>query len=834
MEWPKEWPGATRDGGHHLESLWDGKPIPQPGELMQPIPEERLRKLRQFYDETLQARIQQCPELEAFDEKIIETLAGQAFRATKVWEEPTRSGPSLLETQEAEPVGGSTTRQIHRWREAFTTKAAKHILRHDDGHAIIPAPYEMTQAEIGRPRPPSYRDSILSEEEMREQLILQCVKQMIERTARATNKTDDRAAEVIVKYFFQFKAGDTDHRKPRGCLNLEKANEPAKTVLKKTKKRSGSQASRDNTHPDDTASLADATSGYNQIQQARTSNKKQRFLIQLDVWEEAVQRVVKSHPDRAPPVTDKTRIYVAGQAPCVVAEPMVVQFGATHSAQIFTERLGLVLAELRQRAGVRIETQIDDIELKSRHGPQTTYLESLMMHCNLRYFGWKMHLSEEKADQIWPRSSWIFDGVFFRAQDLMVFSPEGRDQRHRQAALQFLKRAEESDQTLTLQDLASVEGQQGPHRATHWPTPYLLCPLSAFLAGQVRKLTKQFGPTKEIWTKGIEPVPTDAIEALQRLAMTRQNGEYMRKEGPMMIECNADASGWAAGYQLTDHTSGRRIRGSVMMTDEQRSKHHTVQETEMTADVATLGIKHFNPINPHPFKPAVVGVGNDNTASVRNIDRPGSKPQMVLPTLELQCEARSRGLVPRATYKNKHFMDVETRIDYDSRPTQRYHDLGVLPEVIEKAAAELGAPIRELPTIDGTACRATRQPAAGGYIARYPDLHALPQADILTYDFGAHSQLEGKVLYLHPPELLLTKIVTKLRDEPRRAPTLITTPWWPQKNSNWHTELQELSDGVKLLPHHNEIYTYPRGTDQQVDGGAPNWQLAMWNLPPRE
>ena len=111
----------------------------------------------------------------------------------------------------------------------------------------------------------------------------------------------------------------------------------------------------------------------------------------------------------------------------------------------------------------------------------------------------------------------------------------------------------------------------------------------------------------------------------------------------MMIECNAGASGWAAGHQLTDHTSGGRIRGSVMMTDEQRSKHHTVQETEMTADVATLGIKHFNPINPHPFKPAVVGVGNDNTASVRNIDRPGSKPQMVLPTLELQCEARSRG-----------------------------------------------------------------------------------------------------------------------------------------------------------------------------------------------
>lgn len=64
-------------------------------------------------------------------------------------------------------------------------------------------------------------------------------------------------------------------------------------------------------------------------------------------------------------------------------------------------------------------------------------------------------------------------------------------------------------------------------------------------------------------------------------------------------------------------------------------------------------------------------------------------PAMVDPIIPLQLEARARGLHLQAVYKNKNYMGVQTRIDFDSRPRYHFRDLGLHRDLL--AAAMLAA-----------------------------------------------------------------------------------------------------------------------------------------------
>jgi hypothetical protein len=202
------------------------------------------------------------PELQPIMDKIEEVMQGKPFRATQAWKEQrSDGGPSLAQVQEQTTIGGCTLAQpeaLRRWRESFKSTAAKFELRHDLGHAIIPTPYVLTQADVGEPKPPTLRDPIRTREQMEDAIVEHCVQAMKVGEAHLVLNSDDRRGELIVVLKPQYKPEDSEHIDPRMCLGLFWANEPAKSEVVATKRRGGFRQSRTTTHRDDLSFLADA------------------------------------------------------------------------------------------------------------------------------------------------------------------------------------------------------------------------------------------------------------------------------------------------------------------------------------------------------------------------------------------------------------------------------------------------------------------------------------------------------------------------------------------------------------------------------------------------
>ena len=560
--------------------------------------------------------------------------------------------------------------------------------------------------------------------------------------------------------------------------------------------------------------MLDAAKGFKQVGVDDPTGRKQRYLTPLDVHLDVCQ-LLEECGRTAPWPTAKTRIVNLDGVQHVVNQPLTVQFGGATSGDIFTDRLGLPLSELRQ-AGFRIETQIDDIELKSRYGPATLLVEMMIMMAYLGIYGWMLHCSGAKADQCWPRSIWIFDGVTMRARDLMAFSPEERDQRHRAE----LRRYWESDlngQRHTLRDLSRVLGQQVSHRDHHYPTALILPTTTSFLGSETRRLASEFG-VLSAWDQEVALLPDIVRLDLMQLLQPRLVGDHMRKQnGVALATVTVDASGFAAGYQIINHQTGERLAGMMTMEEHERNQHHTVQELTMTARVTEMAIHHLDLWGSATPAASTIHVRNDNTASVKNLNRPGAKPQMVEPTVSLHTLARLRGLYPVASYIDKYYMDVLSKVDFLSRPTFHYGDLGLDPEVVRTASSALQVPIEGM--IDGAACRATRQPKAAGFVTRYPTLGALRKADIRAYNFQSDPELQGRTLYLFPPEVILADIVWKLDQEPGESPTMLVIPVW-QKLPNWWPMLMPLVKGFVTVPFDTRNFIQPGAPEVIVD---PPW-----------
>ena len=82
------------------------------------------------------------------------------------------------------------------------------------------------------------------------------------------------------------------------------------------------------------------------------------------------------------------------------------------------------------------------------------------------------------------------------------------------------------------------------------------------------------------------------------------------------------------GYQIST-PEGVSIRGSLPLTPAERKPHHTVQES-VGADLVARTALHQLDLRGSEHQPKVLLSGNDNMAALKNIDRPGNKPQMVI------------------------------------------------------------------------------------------------------------------------------------------------------------------------------------------------------------
>ena len=802
-----------------------GDAIPQPGQWMDPVAEARLEPLRGFYAERVKPHVGHRPEMQRLCQAVESALSGRSFQATKAWEESAAgqsSDCSYLRWTETNPLGSCTAREVEAWRRDFTSQAAVRELSNHQGRAHVPEPFLLEQRDVGQARGPSFRDDILTEAEMKEALVQHCVDIFRIGEARVVQISDWRAGELILWMFAQFTASDVEHKKPRWVLNFKWANEPAKSTRHRRKKRSGAPASRASTTPQDLAVVMDAMKGYKQVGITDAAGRKQRYIIPMDVFRAACAKL-ESLGLEAPWPTHRTRVEVVGGVMMVVLQPTALQFGGATSSDIFCDRLGLPIAQLRQ-AGFRIESQIDDMELKSRHGPATLLVETMIMMLYMSIYGWMMHASGEKATQSWPRSVWTFDGVELRARDLMVFTPTERDKRHRDQ----LRRYRDDDAAgvkHSLRQYSEVLGQQVSHRQIHYPTALVLPTATAFLARECRRLAAEHG-VMAAWDKPVQSLPEVVRADMLQLLEPRTVGEHMRAQnGVALATVTVDASGFAAGYLIEDHRDGKKTSGTMTMRADEREKHHTVQECELTARVGEMAVKHLDLWATDTPAASTILMRNDNTAGVKNLSKPGSKPQMVEPTVAFQVIARMRGLYPIAAYIDKYFMDVLSRVDFMSRPTFHYGDLGLDPEVVALASSMLRVQIQGM--VDGAACRATKQPAAADFVTRYPSLGAMRKPDIRSYDLGEDPELRDRVLYLFPPEILLADLIWKLQAEPRRKPTLLVVPHW-EKTPAWWPVLLPMIEKYVTVPFNKENYVQPGAPEVIVD--PPRWPLTICSL----
>lgn len=775
--------------------------------MLPALKEERLEKLRELLSDGLKSKLSEDPELERVLAKLEEIAQGAPVVATRCWEEPTSNGPSLASVQEQTPTGGCTSRRIDRWRKSFTTKRAQKIMAQPDGAAHATQHYNLKQEQIGPERAISFRDSLRSKEEMREALAAHLTTTIEIEEVRPVQRSDPRQGELFVNLFPQYKASDLEHREPRWCLNMKLANEPVKDASTRRKYPPGTHKLRPLLRAQDWTVNVDAVKGYKQRKQSEQTGRRQRHWVPTSEWNQACERAGRRDLRANPRHRTK---WLAGEWH-IALQPLTVQFGGTLSREQFEGALTLVITELRQTAGLRIVNQVDDMALSSAHGVTAIYTDMLVLFAVFHYYGWKLHLYGEKADQIWPRKTFIFDGTEWHPHTNQIYSPEKRDQRHREQLKRFL-RGHIGGATYTLQQGYAIVNSQGSHRETHYPTAWLLCEAMQHLSRETARIT-QGNTDPTLWQRIMRRFPDQAIAALWWLSEPREVGNYMRSPEVPRIAVKSDSSPWGMGYQIRDD-SGVSVRGGLLFQERAAKLAHTVQEQEGNGLAVSLSLK-LSSVAGTTTKPAVLELGNDNTAALKQWIKPGAKPQMVKPAFGPMVQARQRNIVVKPQYLTKHFFDVVTRVDYDSRPPVTAADLQLNPEQVKKALSELGV---AGPIIDGAASRVNAMPFAKAYISRYPEPEALPQPDVLTYNLRTHPDLQGATVVINPPAILIPRVLNKVRDE--EATVVLIAPHW-HKTPEWFPTMSEMTRAWVQIPKPE----WRNPTERPVQGETPNYPL---------
>lgn len=806
-------PGISREQVWQVEGLWQGHVIPNWYERSEQATLFDQARLKQILRDYLDQRLKLDPHLSEVRRKLEEIQQGKPFLMEPVWLHESDTGISLQEFVKKRPLGSLTSEATQRWRENFQSKAAKRLLSKPGMEAFANNYNQfVSQQEAGKPRPPNLRDPKRSEQQMREALVEHVMSFVKHKIGVFVSKEDfQNNRGVLVNLFAIFKPEDWDHINPRWVLNLVKVNEPIQKVHKARKFGGGAQTARQLIQQDDLGFATDLEKGYNQVAQCPKMAKFQRYLVQCSVVQEATRKLSTEIPEGA-------AIYYHNKEPCYILEPRCLQFGHTLSRELFQKRVQLVTSELSQLARIRSITQVDDVLVLNKRGPAASYVDLLITIATFEHYRFQVHLSQKKAAQLWPASSFTFDGSL-HVPNLMQFFPiEEQVARHQKELRPVLEDLRKERPKTTLLEYARISMQQFFHKRHHWPTALLMPHPLQHLGKEQRRLRKIHGPDA-MWKQRIEKPSQATIEAFQQLLEHKDVGEYFRATGNTVATVTYDASTNLVGFEVTDHRSGKKTTGSIAMVREEREKHHTPQELQAGVTVVLGQIQDMDLRGADQANPDVIKVYNDNTAAVKNLQSPGGKASMVDPQIELRNEMRRRNLVLVSGYANKYYMDVISQVDWNSRRSLTYPEWQLNPEVLSKALELLQKEI----TLDLMASRTTAQTEK--YLSRHPEPEATG-SDALSINWAKDGRLQGHKLYCFPPPLLIDRVVTKLLKDP--VEMILVFPLWQNLPPSW-PDLRELIQEVVLIPPTTDLYKHPLGKSIPTQE-VPSWPLILAHL----
>jgi hypothetical protein len=693
------------------------------------------------------------------------------------------------------------------------------MLARPNGEAHIKQRWYLQQKDIRPPRLPSDQDTIRSPSEMRAARVQHIRKSVLEvQDIRFVLNADNRHNELIISAFETFKPSDTAHKDPRTVLDEKEANEPAKEIFQRTKKKDGHRQAELLLTEDDLLMNYDNCGAYKQILETAESSRTQRHWFQEDEVLEAIGEIPK-HARRGT---------VRGR-PCVLFEPRTLVFGATDSKNLFCERLALVLGELRQDIGLKIATKVDDVLAMTKHGATDAQMANLSILLMFYHFRVKVHMQGKKA-MFWPGTVIHFDGKIINADKMARFADPEQVERHGKCATQLIRACRAG--RATLRDLTAVIQQQQYHTDSHWPTGLVLSAVKEFGSQEQKRIRQTWqGNPDHIWDQPISRMTPRVVRDLIELAKPKMVGEHLRlNDRTPAIVADADTSEFATGGQIRDTATGRIQNVRLPLNETDRQRWHTPKEMIGCARVASAALQAY-PETRGPKAPQVkvLQIGGDNTACQKNWMKPGPKTSMVDPTVQTHIDARRR-LPIQAVQKGKEHMDFKTPCDMIGRWQYHYGEWGTHHLAVEAATSMLHRSITENPTIDLFADKETVQRAAQAAITRWPtDLkRALTRPDAMTYNWATSPELRGLQLYAHPPPSMIPRALQKLRQD--EATAIFTIPIF-EKKPDWWPIFQEMVREYVIIPWHPSLHIHPAGQTNSDDEDK-GWSLITAWLSP--
>ena len=799
----------------------DGSKAPRPYDKAPPLAPSKLEKLRKMMDPNagyLERRLAQVPELYWIRKSLHDIIEAENTQTSYTMNKPwlttiPGTNKNLAEVIATTKIGGSMCNNPARLRKEFSSGKAKALLKEKNCGAKPPGnPPTVTQRQVGKPRGPSFRDDVLSEDEMKKHWLdyyKTCLKQSF--TIPLT-KEQGKLNFVIAPVFMAWQPNDPLHLKSRPVMNHTGVNTVLQETMPKFKATGGSTQARKMAQRGDMVFAVDFIKGYSQVAVTFQTALQQCEAVPLDLFLTAYEAVFNKKPDMS-----NIHLVKIQRKEHVIFPKLVLAQGNCYAMHLFMQRTALIANDMSQKAGMRVVSQVDDLSIWTKGGPTASYVDLLVTIATTFYFGGLLHLTDEKADQLWPAVAVVFDGTLMCTTMFAVFVPLETATRHALDLKNVIQKFKEKI-PVSLREFAKVTMQQQYHTTRNYPTAYQLPRLKEWLGAEHRRLCPTHG-TLKCWDQPTRMPPPDTLSMMEKLTTIKEVGANMRKVGPTLFTITVDASDYAAGFEVYNHQTGKMLKGNIQMTAatlNDNANHHTHKELTTLIDVAHATVEKEDARMPGG-ELGRIHLRNDNISGVSNVNKPGKHSRMVDPQINFVKALYERNLFVTGSYISKYYMDVISTIDYDGRKDLHNGEFQLHPEALKKVLKRLNMTI----DFDLFATRSTKQ--TENYASRYHE--KLEDGAVLTnaliHDWASHPALKEKSLYAFPPPSLAEAAVEKLTEHPINL--LLILPLWVEAKTYWEP-LQGMIYSYVVIPPSINLYKHPHGKP------IPRSKIPSWPL----
>ena len=272
---------------------------------------------------------------------------------------------------------------------------------------------------------PSFRDDVLSKDEMKKHW-LDCHKTCLKQGfTMPLTKEQGKLNFVVAPVFMAWQPNDPLHLKSRPVMNHTGVNTVLQEAMPKFKATGGSTQARKMAQRGDVVFAVDFIKGCSQVAVTFKTALRQCEAVPLDLLSTSHEAVFNAKPE----MTNVHLVKIQGKDHAIFPKSVPAQ-GNCCAMHLFMQRTALVANDASQKAGMRVVSQVDDLSIWTKGGPTASCVDLPVTMATTFCFGGSLHLTDEKADQLWPAVAAVFDGTLMCTTMFAVFVPLETATRH--------------------------------------------------------------------------------------------------------------------------------------------------------------------------------------------------------------------------------------------------------------------------------------------------------------------------------------------------------------------------------------------------------------------